>query len=282
MEQAMSDIPMETMIVGGGCFWCVEAVFNELKGVTKVVSGYMGGTVPGTPTYREVCSGLTGHAEVVEVTFDPTMISYEDLLVVFMTSHDPTTLNKQGGDVGTQYRSVIFYKDAEQKGIAELVVEEIAPYYDAPIVTAISPAEKFHEAVEEHQNYYRNNISERYCSLVISPKLDKLRQMHADKLKDESVTKINTNMEVIHNKEQQQFTMEVDGETAKIDYKMQDDKMHLVYSEVPFNIRGQGIGKVLVEKTFEKLTAEGYQAVAVCGYIKSVAKGSEKWNDIIG
>lgn len=187
MELAKSDTPVYTLIVGGGCFWCIEAVFNQLKGVRKVVSGYMGGTVPGTPTYREVCSGLTGHAEVVEVTFDRSVISYEDLLVVFMTSHDPTTLNKQGGDVGTQYRSAIFYKDVEQKGIAELVVEEISPYYNDPIVTEISLAEKFHEAVEEHQNYYSTNKTGPYCTAVIIPKLTKLRNMHANKLKKVNV-----------------------------------------------------------------------------------------------
>ncbi|WP_299396728.1 peptide-methionine (S)-S-oxide reductase MsrA [uncultured Gelidibacter sp.] len=183
----MTDKDLEIMTVGGGCFWCVEAVFNELKGVHKVESGYMGGTVPGTPTYREVCSGLTGHAEVVQVSFDPAIISYEDLLVVFMTSHDPTTLNRQGADVGTQYRSVIFYTDVEQKNIAELVVEEIAPYYENPIVTEISPAEKFHKAEEVHQGYYANNQTAGYCSAVITPKLTKLRKMHADKLKNVNV-----------------------------------------------------------------------------------------------
>ncbi|MBJ7882165.1 peptide-methionine (S)-S-oxide reductase MsrA [Gelidibacter salicanalis] len=183
----MSHKKLETMTVGGGCFWCVEAVFNEIKGVHKVVSGYMGGSVPGTPTYREVCSGLTGHAEVVQVHFDPSLITYEDLLVVFMTSHDPTTLNKQGGDVGTQYRSVIFYNDLEQKGIAEVVVEEIAPYYEHPIVTEISPVETFHKATEDHLDYFANNQTERYCTAVIIPKLAKLRNMHADKLKNASV-----------------------------------------------------------------------------------------------
>lgn len=278
----MTEINLETMTVGGGCFWCMEAVFNEIKGVRQVTSGYMGGTVPGTPTYREVCSGLTGHAEVVQVQFDPTIVSYEDLLVVFMTSHDPTSLNKQGGDVGTQYRSVIFYNDLEQKSIAEFVVEEIAPYFETLIVTEISPVEKFHKAVEEHQNYYSRNKSERYCSAVITPKLAKLRTMHADKLKYRNTNNYTEAMEVQHDKEKQQFTMEVDGEIAKIDYKMRDGIMHLVYSEVPFNIRGQGIGKVLVEKTFEKLTDEGYKAIAVCGYIKSVASKSKKWNAIIG
>lgn len=183
----MSDNNLEMLTVGGGCFWCIEAVFNEVKGVEKVVSGYMGGTVPGTPTYREVCSGLTGHAEVIQVSFDPSVISYEDLLVVFMTSHDPTTLNRQGGDAGTQYRSVIFYNTDKQKTIAELVTKEIAPYYESPIVTEISPSEKFHKAEDDHQEYYANNQTAGYCIAVITPKLTKLRKMHADKLKNVNV-----------------------------------------------------------------------------------------------
>lgn len=180
----MSDNNLEVLTVGGGCFWCIEAVFNEVKGIANVASGYMGGTVPGTPTYREVCSGLTGHAEVVQVNFDPTVISYEDLLVVFMTSHDPTTLNRQGGDTGTQYRSVIYYHNEKQKTTAELVVKEIAPYYENPIVTEISPLETFHKAEDDHQDYYANNQTAGYCSAVITPKLAKLRKMHADKLKN--------------------------------------------------------------------------------------------------
>lgn len=174
---------LELATLGGGCFWCIEAVFNELKGVEKVVSGYTGGTAPGNPTYREVCSGLTGHAEVVQVTFDASIISYEDLLVVFMTSHDPTTLNRQGGDRGTQYRSVIYYHDEKQKEIAEIVSKEIAPYYENQIVTEISPISEFFTAEDSHQDYYANNQSQGYCSAVISPKLAKLRKMHADKLK---------------------------------------------------------------------------------------------------
>jgi peptide-methionine (S)-S-oxide reductase len=179
----MTHKKLEQLTVGAGCFWCIEAVYNEVKGVEKVVSGYTGGTAPGTPTYREVCSGLTGHAEVVQVTFDPEVISYQDLLVIFMTSHDPTTLNRQGADAGTQYRSVIYYHSDMQKDIADLVVKEIAPYYDNTIVTEISPLGTFFEAEAAHQNYYANNQTQGYCSFVIAPKLTKLRQMHADKLK---------------------------------------------------------------------------------------------------
>jgi len=173
---------LEIATVGGGCFWCTEAVFQEVKGVEKVVSGYAGGNVPGRPTYREVCSGLTGHAEVIQITFDPEIISYFDILVIFMTTHDPTTLNRQGADVGTQYRSVIFYHNEIQKEIATSVIEQLAPYFDAKIVTEISEAPTFYEAEDYHQNYYRNNSSQGYCSFVITPKLNKLRKLHADKL----------------------------------------------------------------------------------------------------
>lgn len=183
----MNDNNLQLATIGGGCFWCVEAVIQELKGVEKVVSGYTGGKAPGKPTYREVCSGLTGHAEVVQVSFNAEVISYKDLLMVFMTTHDPTTLNRQGADRGTQYRSVIYYHDESQKEIAEAVVKEMASYYDNPIVTEISPLQTFHEAEEYHQDYYRNNTAQGYCSAVITPKLAKLRKMHADKLKNVSV-----------------------------------------------------------------------------------------------
>lgn len=168
---------------GGGCFWCTEAVFQEIKGVENVVSGYSGGTVPGHPTYREICSGLTGHAEVVQITFDANVISYQDVLVIFMTTHDPTTLNRQGADTGTQYRSVIYYHDAIQKEIAEVVLKEVATYYEDPIVTEIAALDVFYEAEKEHQDYYRNNQTQGFCSFVITPKLAKLRKLHADKLK---------------------------------------------------------------------------------------------------
>lgn len=168
---------------GGGCFWCTEAVFQEVKGVEKVVSGYSGGNVPGHPTYREICSGLTGHAEVVQITFDANKISYDDILVIFMTTHDPTTLNQQGADKGTQYRSVIYYHNEQQKEIAEAVVKDVATYYENPIVTEISALQVFYEAEDDHQDYYRNNQSQGYCSFVITPKLAKLRKLHSDKLK---------------------------------------------------------------------------------------------------
>ena len=174
---------IEVATLGGGCFWCTEAVFQEVKGVETVISGYSGGKVPGKPTYREICSGLTGHAEVVQVTFDTEVISYQEILIIFMTTHDPTTLNRQGADVGTQYRSVIFYHDENQKNTANAVIEELSEYYDDPIVTEVTAAETFYEAEAEHQNYYRQHTQQGYCNVVIAPKLTKLRKMFADKLK---------------------------------------------------------------------------------------------------
>lgn len=180
----MLDKSLEMATLGGGCFWCTEAIFREVNGVVSVISGYTGGQAPGKPTYREICSGLTGHAEVIQLQFDPAIISYHDLLIIFMTTHDPTTLNRQGGDVGTQYRSVIYYHDKGQRKIAEAVLLEMASYFDNPIVTEISPLGIFYEAEEYHQEYYKNNQSQGYCSFVITPKLGKLRKLHADKLKN--------------------------------------------------------------------------------------------------
>lgn len=167
---------------GGGCFWCTEAVFQKVKGVEKVISGYSGGKAPGKPTYREICSGLTGHAEVIQITFDANIISYKDILIVFMTTHNPTTLNQQGADKGTQYRSVIFYHNDIQKEIAETVIKEVQPYYNDKIVTEISVLNQFYEAEEEHQNFYKNNPNYGYCSYVIEPKINTLRRLHSEKL----------------------------------------------------------------------------------------------------
>ncbi|WP_406682701.1 peptide-methionine (S)-S-oxide reductase MsrA [Seonamhaeicola sp. MEBiC1930] len=180
----MNDKIFELATFGGGCFWCTEAIFRELKGVEKVVSGYSGGSVPGKPTYREVCSGLTGHAEVVQVAFDGSIISYEELLIIFMTTHDPTTLNRQGADTGTQYRSVIYYHNNNQKEVAEAVVKDIAEYFDNPIVTEITALNIFYDAEDYHQDYYRNNTQQGYCNAVISPKLAKFRKLYAEKLKE--------------------------------------------------------------------------------------------------
>ncbi len=178
----MNNSNLKQATLGGGCFWCTEAVFQEVKGVTKVVSGYTGGKAPGKPTYREICSGLTGHAEVVQITFDSSIISYTDILTIFMTTHDPTTLNRQGADVGTQYRSVIYYHDEEQRKTAEKVLENLGEYFESPLVTELSPLGIFYDAEDYHQDYYRNNSDQGYCQVVINPKLAKLRKLHADKL----------------------------------------------------------------------------------------------------
>lgn len=172
----------EIATLGGGCFWCVEAVYQELQGVIKVESGYAGGHVD-NPTYREVCSGLTGHAEVVQVTFDPEVVSFQDVLRVFFTVHDPTTLNRQGNDVGTQYRSVIYYHSDEQKKAAEASIKEAQEAWDNPIVTEVAAFEKFYKAEDYHQNYYRDNPNQGYCSFIITPKVKKFREKFKDKLK---------------------------------------------------------------------------------------------------
>jgi peptide-methionine (S)-S-oxide reductase len=173
---------LKVATVGGGCFWCTEAVFQEVKGVEKVISGYAGGNTPGKPTYREICSGLTGHAEVIQITFDADIISYQDILVIFMTTHDPTTLNRQGADRGTQYRSVIFYHDENQNRIAKEVLSQLQSYFNDKIVTETSELPIFYEAEQEHQDFYKNNIGYGYCTYVIEPKLSKLRKLHSDKL----------------------------------------------------------------------------------------------------
>jgi peptide-methionine (S)-S-oxide reductase len=175
---------MEVATLGGGCFWCLEAVYDELRGVEKVESGYSGGEVP-NPTYRQVCSETTGHAEVVQVTFDPDEISYRDVLEVYFTIHDPTTLNRQGADVGTQYRSVIFYHDEDQKRIAEEVISdlEIQGIWNAPIVTEVAPFDEFYVAEDYHQNYFRNNGFQPYCQVIIAPKVAKFRKEHLERLK---------------------------------------------------------------------------------------------------
>ena len=177
----MQNIQVAT--IGGGCFWCTEAVFNQIKGIKKVISGYAGGNVPGHPTYKEICSGLTGHAEVIQITFDATVISYDDIILIFMTTHDPTTLNRQGADAGTQYRSVIYYHDLNQKEISEKMITEVQPYYKNNIVTEITELPTFYAAEAYHQNYYANNKEQGYCNFVISPKLAKVRELYADKLK---------------------------------------------------------------------------------------------------
>jgi peptide-methionine (S)-S-oxide reductase len=174
----------EVATLGGGCFWCLEAVYDELKGVERVVSGYAGGHVR-NPSYDQVCSGTTGHAEVTQITFDPRVISYGDLLDVFFTIHDPTTLNRQGNDVGPQYRSIILYYSPEQKATAERKIAELRATHtwDGPIVTQIEPITDFYPAESYHQDYYQNNKFQPYCMFVVRPKVAKARKMFLEKLK---------------------------------------------------------------------------------------------------
>jgi peptide-methionine (S)-S-oxide reductase len=174
----------EAAIFASGCFWCTEAIFQELEGVKEAVSGYTGGHVK-NPSYREVCNETTGHAEAVKVTFDPDMISFEELLEIFFKTHDPTTLNRQGADVGTQYRSAVFYLDNDQKEATENIIRELdaSGAWDKPIVTEVSPAGEFYVAEDYHQDYFYNNPSAAYCNFVIVPKMEKFRKVFSDKLK---------------------------------------------------------------------------------------------------
>jgi peptide-methionine (S)-S-oxide reductase len=175
---------LQTAVLGGGCFWCLEAVFDRLQGVTAVESGYMGGHID-NPTYRQVCDGNTGHVEVVRVTFDPNVLTYRELLDVFFTIHDPTTMDRQGNDIGTQYRSVIFYGSEEQYRVARQAIDELnaARVWPGPVVTAVEPATKFFVAEDYHQEYFANNGSQPYCQMVVAPKVKKFQQKFAAKMK---------------------------------------------------------------------------------------------------
>lgn len=185
-KSVTANVPGGTMVAtfGSGCFWCTEAIFQNLDGVTKVVSGYSGGKVK-NPTYKEVCSGMTGHAEVIQVTYDPAKITYDELLEVFWETHDPTTLNRQGNDEGTQYRSAVFYHNDQQKKLAESYKKKLdaAGAFDNPIVTEISPFTAFYKAEDYHQNYYNLNGNAPYCSFIIRPKLEKFKKVFKEKLK---------------------------------------------------------------------------------------------------
>ena len=175
---------LETATLGGGCFWCLEAIYKELKGVLSVESGYAGGHVQ-NPTYKQVCTGNTGHAEVVQIQYNPTIITFKDLLNVFFTIHDPTTLNRQGADIGTQYRSVIFYHNETQRKIGESSIKELEQknLWENPIVTEISPFQMFFRAEDYHQDYYINNSNQPYCQVVIAPKISKFRKKFLDQLR---------------------------------------------------------------------------------------------------
>ena len=181
------DNRFEVATLAGGCFWCMEAVFDDIKGVQSVESGYSGGTKP-NPSYNEVCSGMTGHAEVAQVTFDPKTISFKEILNVFFAIHDPTTLNRQGADVGTQYRSAIFYHNDEQKRIATELIKELnaQKIWDKPIVTEVTLFDKFYVAEDYHQEYFANNPNQPYCQAVVAPKVAKFRKYHLDMLKKQT------------------------------------------------------------------------------------------------
>ncbi len=180
--QLLEDAQQEaTLVLGGGCFWCTEAVFQRVKGVTGVESGYSGGEIK-NPTYKEICTGKTGHAEVIKVSYDPAEISYDDLLRIFFATHDPTTLNRQGYDQGTQYRSVIFFRDEAEQALAQEIKTEMQEYYDNPIVTEISKLGAYYKAGADHQNYYNDNTEQRYCQAVIEPKLNKFRSLFREKM----------------------------------------------------------------------------------------------------
>ena len=177
-----SQAETQVALLGGGCFWCLEAVYQQVRGVTRVESGYMGGHVD-QPGYEEVCAGTTGHAEVVRLEFDPAVISYHDLLEVFFTIHDPTTLNRQGNDVGTQYRSVIFTQSPEQEAVARQVIAEMANVWDAPVVTEVTPAQTWYKAEDYHQDYFNQHPLQGYCAFVVAPKVAKFRSTFANRLK---------------------------------------------------------------------------------------------------
>jgi peptide-methionine (S)-S-oxide reductase len=184
MSTSSNQANHEVATLGGGCFWCLEAVFDEVKGVTDVVSGYAGGAIK-NPTYEQVCSGRTRHAEVVQVTFDPAVISFQEILEIFFTIHDPTTLNRQGNDIGPQYRSVIFFHSPQQQATAQQVMREFnaAGVWDRPLVTEVTPAPTFYTAEDYHQEYFARNPAQGYCRVIIAPKVAKFRQKYADRLK---------------------------------------------------------------------------------------------------
>jgi len=182
LQDAKSTVGLEQATIGGGCFWCTEAIFEQIEGVEKVESGYSGGNLP-NPSYGQVCSGTTGHAEVVQITFNPKKITFKEILEIFFAMHDPTSLNRQGADVGTQYRSAIFYRSDEQRRVAEQTIKEIQARINKKIVTQVVPYEAFYRAEDYHQSYYQQNSRQPYCQLVIDPKMIKLRQYYQTRLK---------------------------------------------------------------------------------------------------
>lgn len=263
---------------GAGCFWCIEAVILNLRGVESVVSGYSGGASV-NPTYREVCSGSSGHAEVIQVTFDSSVLSYAELLSVFMTSHDPTQHNGQGADIGTQYRSVIYYHDDEQKNVAQQIIISLNEALDKKLATELSPLENFYPAEAGHQDYYNRNAGNGYCQVVIEPKLQKLRMHHQQLLKtnNDKSTKAN------HNIDKQQYKVRLEDDYhGLVSYQKRGNTLYLNYSEVPKALRGKSYGSVLLEAVLETIESEGYTVVPVCSYIKYyMSKHNKRWNHLL-
>lgn len=279
----MSNKKLELATFGGGCFWCVEAVIQKLNGVEKVVSGYAGGHDT-NPNYNRVCSGVTGHAEVIQVSFDSSVLSYKDLIEVFMTSHNPTQRDGQGADIGTQYRSMILFHSLEQKAIAEKAFEELAPLFDKPIVTELEVLTDFYPAEAYHQDYYNRNPENRYCSIVIEPKLAKLRQKHAGKLvKHEEPNQEELKLpRVIHQADKEQFLVELEPDLfALLRYRNHGDYLSLDHTHVPDELRGKGYGSVLMEMTLMEIEKLGLKVKPICSYTEYYLQKHNKWQHLL-
>lgn len=261
---------LDTATLGAGCFWCVEAIFQDIQGVSKVVSGYAGGEKP-NPTYEEVSTGRSGHAEVIQVSFDPATVSFETLLQIFFTTHDPTTLNRQGADVGTQYRSVIFFHNEEQKQLALNVKKDFAPnYWDDPIVTEISAYTDFYPAEDYHQNYFNSNPNQGYCRIVIQPKLKKFRESYPELLKTNKKTwnKLTPQEErvIVYKGTEYPFTGEYDKHFEKGTYVCRRCEAPLYKSEHKFD---SGCGwpafdDEIAGAVHREIDADGYRVEILC------------------
>ncbi len=263
---------------GGGCFWCVEAVIQKLKGVSRVISGYAGGDDP-KPNYNSVCSGETGHAEVIQVSFDSSILSYKDLLEVFMTSHNPTQRDGQGADIGTQYRSIILYHSETQQQAASQLIEELSSLFEKPIVTELVELETFYPAEDYHQDYYLRNTENRYCSIVIEPKLAKLRQKHADKLVQDEAIEL---PRVIHQADKEQFLVELERKQfALLRYSYHGDYLSLDYTQVPVELRGKGYGSVLMKMTLAEIEKMALKVKPVCSYTARYLQRHQEWSHLL-